>query len=558
MALAAGFGVAPTKDASMSKDVSISREIMSTIVGMNSRGNLLVLPLVLAVFVVAAVSQLLYVLPNHDSVWLLIAAERMLEGGTYERDFFEVNPPLAILLHAPAFLIQKITGQTAYSSFIVLMLIYAAVSVAFLRKIIADGFSPTSDFRLWLLPIAAMLLLIFPGYDFGQREHLFCIFVFPYLTLHATQSSRGTLPPGFMILVSVWAGLGLFLKPVFLLLPILIALDRAIRRRSVSSLFSVDMITFGVMGLIYIAVVLFRFPDYFIVTRYALEFYGAYKTNIAFATLLPVLYASSGVLLAFIATRLTESLEERRMFALLMLAAGVASVSAIVQQKGWSYHNLPIAIFVMTLVLMTIVKASRFVRRNATSRGFGLLARVAPLLAIAIFLQPFSLGTENLHRQDLVKSKLYPTLELVAANKRVYFFSTRVVVATPWVEMVQARWASRFSCLWLLPGYMAAGNDGALSAARWAELGREIRRYVNEDFERYRPEVVLVDRREFQYGLSPSFEFLKFFLAEDRFVKIWESYNFYKTVDDFDIYLLLGSTGVDGSAIKVPVGIPPT
>lgn len=536
----------------------MSRAIISAIASVRSRGDLLDLSLVPAAFVVAAILQLLYVLPNHDSVWLLVAAERMLDGGTYERDFFEVNPPLAILLHAPAFLVQKITGQTAYSSFIVLMLIYAAVSLVFLRKIIAGGFSPTSDFRLWLLPITAILLLIFPGYDFGQREHLFCVFVFPYLTLHATQSSRGTLPRGFMVLVSVWAGLGLFLKPVFLLLPILIALDRAIRRRSLLSLISVDMITIGVMGLIYIAVVLFRFPDYFIVVRYALAFYGSYKTNIAFVTLLPVLYVSSGILLAFLATRLTESAEERRMFALLMLAAGVASISAIMQQKGWSYHNLPIAIFVMTLVLMTIVMASRFVRRNATSRGFVLLARVAPLLAIAIFLQPFSLGAENSHRRDLVESKLYPTLELVAANRRVYFFSTRVIVAMPWVEMVQARWASRFSCLWLLPGYMTAVKDGALSAARRDELGRGIRRYVNEDFERYRPEVVLVDRREFQYGLSPSFEFLNFFLAEDRFVKIWKSYNFYKTVDDFDIYLLAGRTGVDGSAIKVPAGIPPT
>ena len=514
--------------------------------------------MVLAVFVAAAILQLLYVLPNHDSVWLLVAAERMLDGGTYERDFFEVNPPLAILLHAPAFLVQKIIGQTVYSSFIVLMLAYAAVSLVFLRKIIADGFSPTSDFRLWLLPISAVLLLVFPGYDFGQREHLFSVFVFPYLALHATQSSRIAPSRGLMVLVSFWAGLGLFLKPVFLLLPILIALERAIRRRSVWSLFSVDMVTFGVMGLIYIAVVLFLFPDYSVVVRYALAFYGSYKTNIAFVTLLPVLYVSFGVLLAFLATRLTELPEERRMFALLMLAAGVASVSAIMQQKGWSYHNLPIAIFVMTLVLMTIVMASKFVRRNATSRGFVLLARVAPLLAIAIFLQPFSLDTENSRRRDLVESKLYSTLEPVAANKGVYFFSTRVVGATPWVEMIQARWASRFSCLWLLPGYVAAVDEGAPVSARQDELGRGLRRYVNEDFERYRPEVVLVDRREFQYGLSPSFGFLNFFLAEDRFAKIWESYNFYKTIDDFDIYLLAGHAGEEDPAIKDTAGIPPT
>ncbi|MDH5555850.1 MAG: hypothetical protein OEZ03_00795, partial [Alphaproteobacteria bacterium] len=120
----------------------MSRVIISAITSLRSRGDFMAETMVLAVFVAAAILQLLYVLPNHDSVWLLVAAERMLDGGTYERDFFEVNPPLAILLHAPAFLVQKIIGQTVYSSFIVLMLAYAAVSLVFLRKIIADGFSP--------------------------------------------------------------------------------------------------------------------------------------------------------------------------------------------------------------------------------------------------------------------------------------------------------------------------------------------------------------------------------------------------------------------------------
>jgi len=520
------------------------------------RGDIFVLLLVLAVFLVGAALQMLYILPNHDSVWMLVAAERVFEGGTYERDFFEVNPPLAILLHAPAIGIQKITGQTAYWSFIVLTLTYAAVSIALLRKIVADGFSPTSDFRLWLPPVAALMILILPGYDFGQREHLFCVFVLPYIALHATEASRGKLPRRFMILVSVWASLGFFLKPAFLLLPVLIALDRAVRQRSPRTFISSDMITVGVMGLLYLAVIFIRFPDYFIIVQYAMEFYDSYNNDFAIAALLPVLYMAFGLLLVFFAVRLTELPEDRRMFVLLTLAAGVASASAISQQKGWSYHILPIEIFVTLPVLMVIVIVSRKVRKSATSRAFIFLSRAAPLLVVGIPLQSLSLDSETVHRPDLVQKELYSTLAPVAANKRIYFFSTSVIVGMRWVETIQAKWASRFPCLWLLPGYVTAVNDGAISESRRVERDGNIRRYVNEDFERYRPEVVLVDRRMYKHGLLRPFEFLNFFLEEDRFAEIWESYTFYKTVDGLEIYLLSGSAGLGGSAIEASAGAP--
>ena len=224
-------------------------------------------------FLAAAALQLLYVLPNHDRVWLLIAAERMLEGGAYQRDFSETNPPLAILIHVPSFLVRAISGLDSYPAFIVLTLIYAGVSLMLLRKVVANGFPAAGDFQRWLMPVAALLLL--PQYDFGQREHLISIFVFPYLAMHSVKPSHGASSRGLTVLIAAWACLGLFLKPVFLLLPILISLDRAIRSRSLRSLFSLDMITIGAMGLAYTALILIRFPDYFTLAQYALKFGAA-------------------------------------------------------------------------------------------------------------------------------------------------------------------------------------------------------------------------------------------------------------------------------------------
>ena len=527
----------------------MGRTYAAAIAAGRSRGDLLVLLLVPAVFLAAAALQLLYVLPNHDSVWLLVAAERMLDGGTYARDFSELNPPLAILIHTPAFLVRTILGLETYNAFIVLTLIYTGGGLALLRTVVAIGFPAAGDLQRWLTPIAALLLLLLPSYDFGQREHLIAIFVIPYLALHATKLPRRASSRGLTVVISAWVCLGLFLKPVFLLLPVLIALDRAIRQRSLRSFFSVDMITIGAMGLAYTAVVVIRFPDYFTFARYAVEFYGAYNNDFFSVALTAVLYVLVGVALAYFAVHVTDSPEESRMFALLTLAAGVAAGSVIIQQKGWSYHLLPISIFVGMSGLMIAVIAGRRIRREATNRAFALVAKVAPVLIAALLLQSSLGDLEQSSRQETRETELYSELATVAADKRLYVFSSGVRVGTPWVATIHANWASRFSSLWLLPGYVAAIDDGTLSAARREQVAEDIRRSVEEDFERYRPEVVLVDRREFQHGFKRPFEFLDFFLASERFAMIWKSYSFHKTVDGLDIYLLSGRTGAGSSAV---------
>ena len=514
-------------------------------------GDLPVLALVLLVFLAATALQLLYVLPNHDSAWLLVAAERMLDGGTYERDFSELNPPLAILIHAPAILVRTILGLETYNAFIVLMLTYIMVSLVLLRTVVAKGFPPASDLRRWLTPIAALLLLLLPGFDFGQREHLITIFVMPYLALHATKLSRRTQPRGLTVLISAWACLGMFLKPVYLLLPVLIALDRAVRLRSLRSLFSVDMITIGVMGLAYTAVVLIRFPDYFTFAQYAMEFYGVFKNDFIGVALPVVLYVLVGVALALFAARVTDSPEERRMFVLLTLAAGVAATSVILQQKGWSDHMLPISMFVSMSGLMIAVIAGRRIRRESTNRAFTLVARAAPALFAVLLLQSSLWGFDQMSRQDLRQTELYSELEPVAAYKRLYVFTSRVSVGTHWVATIHANWASRFPSLWVLPGYVAAIDSGELSAARREQVAEDIRRSVEEDFERYRPEVVLVDRREYEHGIERPVDFLDFFLVSERFAVIWKSYSFHKAVDGFDIYLLSGQAGAGNSAVAV-------
>src|ERR1700755_1706197 len=63
--------------------------------------------------------QILVLVPNHDNAWLIELSTRMLSGGKYYTDFYELNPPLYPILLLPVDLVSRATGITPYPLFIV-------------------------------------------------------------------------------------------------------------------------------------------------------------------------------------------------------------------------------------------------------------------------------------------------------------------------------------------------------------------------------------------------------------------------------------------------------
>jgi hypothetical protein len=114
-----------------------------------------------------------------------------------------------------------------------------------------------------------------------------------------------------------------------------------------------------------------------------------------------------------------------------------------------------------------------------------------------------------------------------AGERRLAALSLTLFPAFPVNEMVHARWCSRFSCLWILPGIVeaeahpAGGGDAAGSA--YLETA------VSEDFERWRPTIVLVVE-------SREMATLPQLLKSDRFRTIWRDYALVGHVEYFDVY----------------------
>ncbi|MGB1088543.1 MAG: hypothetical protein ACPG06_09245, partial [Alphaproteobacteria bacterium] len=124
-----------------------------------------------------------YMPHNHDSLWLLIGAERLLSGGIMPTDVYELNPPSVFAPYVlPALLAGKDMGL-AYLFYVVealgVILLCWWLMLPALNKWWPTEWTHVG--RLigrWLI----LAVLVFgAGYGFGQRDHLGFVLILPFL-----------------------------------------------------------------------------------------------------------------------------------------------------------------------------------------------------------------------------------------------------------------------------------------------------------------------------------------------------------------------------------------
>lgn len=496
-------------------------------------------PVIAIFYAVAGYLHLAYLQQNLDSAWLLVAVDRMLDGGDYLSDFVEVNPPWVLLVYSPAGLVARLTGAAPYTPLVLSIYLYVAVTLVLIRYVTGRFCAADSVARTWLPVAAAFFLLVYPAYDFGQRDYLACVFALPWLVLQGAVPWRERLPGRLAAGLAAWAALGLFLKPPLLLLPMLLAVFRAVRQRSFRPIFGPDMLTFGAMGLGYIVVVLIRFPDFLVVARLLVDIYGAYDVPLKIVLIKTAPFAAFAVVPAILAHFAAAGDDERRIVQVFTAAVAVAAVSVVLQHKGWWYHRLPIPVFGGVAGVLTVAMAARWIE-SGRSRPAVLFPAFAFLAVGAVLFCAASLqGVMAAKRTQMVQSPLYARLASLPPGAPVYAFSADVGKAFPLVPMAGAAWASRFPHLWPLAGYAWARDNDALSPGRRAEMAALVRRSVREDFTRNRPVVVLVERGGAQQGFARPFDFIEFFLADEDFAAIWSRYVFVETVGEIDVYVTM-------------------
>lgn len=476
---------------------------------------------------------------NHDVAAILNFAERWVGGERLYRDLIDVNPPLIFVLTAIPAAVSRVlplSGVQALLLAVLLLCIAAWRLTARLRRDRAEG--PVERAVLdALVPLACVLA----AYDVGQREHLMALFAIPYAFLAARRIEGMRTPPLLAWTVTLAAAAGFALKPHFLAVPLLVEALVLLRRGPVAALR--DPLPWGMaaLWLAYLASIPLAFPAYFdFVVPLVMGFYLGSGGFGAFDVLLGHEIGAALLLLLVLAPFAMRRAAGPRAQALLAVGLG-GLLSAWVQQKGWSYHVVPMA---MAGTLLAGLLAARWLD---AALPLARAATAAPALALVAVLAVAMIGIrgESPWRQiwydQLRDGQLAAVLRREVAGERLLVLSPDIYPVYPALNYARARSTLRFMNLWLLIGAYPDCPEGAPRYRDTWEMSRPeflVYRTVAEDFARAPPAGVLVAKRS---GIprcgAEEFDPIAYFARHPTFAATWQRYTRTVHMDTYLLYL---------------------
>jgi hypothetical protein len=439
---------------------------------------------------------------NPDVSWFYYVAQKMLGGAVLYKDLIEPNAPFASISMIPAALLVRLTSLSPYHAILLYVTCLGALSCLISAHIIdryglpqgrADGLKLVLFLAIFFLPVSL----------FGEREHLFCILAMPYLL---TLPLRGIEAAKFGIgrcCIGLVAGIAVNLKPPFGL--VIVAAETlsllADRRRA---LLRPEQIGLAAGAILSIPIYPLIFPRYAAeVVPWVVDLYGAFADT---PTTLRKAAEWGGIaLLMFLAWGRDANRAMDILRRLLLTVAAAWLVIFAIQDKGWDYQifGASLAVALLTGAALQAPGARPVARGLAAALGFMLVVRAG-----AQFEAP-----------DYVESHFTTIRQLILQTPGSFQVLTSAgTPGFPFAVETGHDWASRYGCLMLLPGIVAAEARGETS--RWEAPFRQA---VADDMASFKPPLIFVQTEQLP-GLPRHFDVLAWLLRDPRFAAQWAHY----------------------------------
>ncbi|MFC3126284.1 hypothetical protein ACFOD4_14545 [Pseudoroseomonas globiformis] len=479
---------------------------------------------VVAATVLVVMFALLRAPMKDDLAWLIWVARQWLRGEELYVDIVEVNPPLIVWISAIPVLIGDVLGTTAKQVAIPLFAA-AALGSAWASARLLQGTGPVFERKVPVFTAISCVLLLMPGVEFGQREHLLVISVLPYLAMLIRVMGGLPVSPLLSAGGGVLAGLGCALKPRYLLgiavAELCLWLHRGFRIR-------LAPLAAGLAAGLYILSIFIWYPAF--IERaipLALTLYGGTDTGFwqiaaeSWALMLGLLVCA---LLTWWTPRRTPA------FGVMLVLTGfafAATVAMFLDGKNWFYHRIP--------ALMMVVFCLFFWCADAVLHHKGEVRLRRPMMALALLpLLVYAQDTSQRFYGRLVLAAEPDTttevrLERLIRREKVrsyVAFSEWIGLGFPVVNNTGVTWASRFDSMWALRGEMWKAQRDGVAPEEWP-----IRHWVVQDFMEGCPDLVVVDRR----GEAMNYPAI-LSQANPGFAAVWARYRQIAVVDGLQVY----------------------
>lgn len=500
-----------------------------------------------AFFLVAPLPwMLVYFLPplNHDAAALLHFSQRWLGGERLYVDLIDVNPPLVFVLNLVPAIIARLTPIGAPTALMLCVLAWITFGFLLSWRLLRSAPGAVSAIHRYIFPPLFLFLMIaYPGPEFGQREHLMVVASLPYLLLAQARLEQRELARGLAVATALFAAIAFALKPHFLLIPLLVeamvigtlGLRRGLRDGVPQTL--------GLVFAVYGAFVLLLTPAYFdVVVPLAMDKYLTLGGMGPWRVLVESQLSAPAAILFPLA--LASLLVRRPLARLIAVAALACVVIAVVQGKGWPYHVLPAESFVLLLGAVLLcefldARVPAVHQRRSISLTVFLVTFMLASYYVCVLTRPTFSRQAAFSRSQA--GQLLQRFGGLAGEGPMLVLSPGIYPHFPVVNYAGTKMAMRFMSLWPIQGsYEKCLPDGRMfrDPADMSRAEAFAYRAIAEDFNRYRPKLVIVDK---QPGIpmcgGKDFDYLAYFRRNPLFEASWHRYRLLAEFDRYWIYV---------------------
>lgn len=522
-----------------------------------SLSRLIIIPLI----IISAIWLQTHTIISGDITWLMQVGKRLLAGGHYYRDFVEVNPPMAIYLYLIPVMLSAILNINFIVSVTVYIFGVATLSWLICCYLFTKLFNSTDQAIRYITEIVlAFALFILPAYAFGQREHFLVMFMMPYLLLAVLRLQQQTINQWLVIGIGITAGIGFAIKPFFLLAWLIIEFYMVIKTKALKIGFRQEsMSCLSVLLLYSISILLFT-PDYLIQSKILIEpvYYLNYRSPLLslLTTNLVIVSTLSLVLYGLIRKRLRyQPLSD-------LLALSIISMLVVffVQQTLWFYHILPVLFFtilLLTLTSVTYLKINNPFKFHQPNfylfSSLGTIFLLLGLLVYALFIAICNIIT-SFHLTNTAFSNPIYAIAKTAAGKPIYIFTSNIATNYPLIDYAHSYSPSAFPCLWLISAAhsLEQVERNPKKKQQIIQIANYTRTIDINNIIAHKPLFIFVQLQNsllmirsnslftFSYFIKtfPAFDFLSFFLQDQRFAQFWQNYQYKGQAGLFAVYEL--------------------
>jgi hypothetical protein len=323
---------------------------------------------------------------NVDVNSLLLATEKLMQGGNYLEDFFSPNPPMIMFIYTIPVLLAKLLQLSITIIFplyvfmlasISFFICYHLVTKIFLNKDLLQGYV--------FLSVMALVFLILPTREFGQRDHLLVMMTMPYLLVTVCRIQIRAINQTLALGIGIFAGLAIALKPQFLILPGLIESYFMFQRRNLLAWLKPETLMIMLVCVAYTIFLLMVRQDYVtVMLPYLVKNYYAGSTDnvgeFYLNTIILFVYA------AFIVHILLNRMNEYKELGTVLSIALIAFTMSYLTQGFMLYYHL-IPCFSLAILMLAQLYCNLVVRKDLTAADYRVVASASVGMLILFLAQ---------------------------------------------------------------------------------------------------------------------------------------------------------------------------